>query len=104
MAAIKEYPRRVKKLQEKIDALNGNELTAAESRTLIKALAESQFDLWDFAFRLSGEFEKFKGMVGKIVKGVWAIAATVLGAFVIWLLTYVLPKIITLINNTSPGT
>ena len=45
--ADKEYPRRVKELQRQVSELNGDTVTASQSRHLIKSIAESTLDLWD---------------------------------------------------------
>lgn len=55
---VEKYPRRLKRLQRKIDDLNGKELTEEEGWGIVKALAESQFDLWDIVITLKSDVDK----------------------------------------------
>lgn len=90
MSAV-EFPHRVQSLKDQLDQLNGNgldhDLTAKQSRDLVKAIGLSQIDLWEYVLRINRSFST-------IVKAVWAIAATVIGAVLIWFLTFVLPEVL----------
>ena len=63
MPEEKEYPRRVKVLQNQVAALNGDEITAAQSRQLIRSIAECTLDLWD---KLLTESKPQKGINEKV--------------------------------------
>ena len=65
------YPRRVRELQNKLQEINGDKITAAQSRQLIKTLAETQFDLWDKIIEQEQTKKKVDEMYPAFKLGKW---------------------------------
>jgi|APSaa5957512576_1039674.scaffolds.fasta_scaffold45342_1 hypothetical protein len=66
-----EYPRRVKELYEDIQKINGNPITAAQSRHLVVKIAETTFDQWDYLICLHEILEKHVAQDDKKKKDAW---------------------------------
>jgi len=85
-------PRRIKELQDELGELNGDNLTAAQSRKIVRKIGESQLDMWDYLVVVIGKLDKVDEMYSAYKIGKWVVILLA-GAQIMYLVERVLTHI-----------
>jgi hypothetical protein len=85
-------PRRIKELQEELGELNGDSITANQSRRIVRKIGESQLDLWDYMTVLIKKLDRVDEMYNAYKIGRWVVALQT-GAIILYFTQQILMHI-----------
>ena len=85
-------PRRIKELQEELGELNGAEITAQQSRRIVRKIGESQLDLWDYITVLIKKLDRVDEMYSAYKIGKWIVALQS-GAIILYITEQILTHV-----------